>query len=95
MEEKLEFETPRTQQQIRDKARNIKVDFLKADSPLPAGFDGIALGKKERTAVINARRNPDRREDDVDDYGHVNNNYYDPEIGDGNRIMYRPSREDP
>lgn len=61
--------TPRSQQQIRDKARNMKVDFLLGDLPLPHGFDGIALGKKEREKVISYERNPDREEADIDDHG--------------------------
>ena len=65
--------TPRNQQQIRDKARNMKVDFLLGDIPLPHGFDGIALGKKEREKVISCERNPDRGEVDVDDNGNVVN----------------------
>jgi hypothetical protein len=92
MEEKLLFETHRTQQQIRDKARNVKVDFLKADQPLPAGFDGVALGKKEREAVIAAGRNPDRCELDIEE-GIVINTIYDREIGEANRIMQRTSRD--
>ncbi|KAH8661859.1 hypothetical protein BX600DRAFT_512759 [Xylariales sp. PMI_506] len=67
------FSTSRSQQSIRDKARNIKVDLLKADKPLFVGFDGIALGKKERAAIEAAGRNPDRLESDVRD-GYVTNN---------------------
>ncbi|KAL2883919.1 hypothetical protein SGCOL_000554 [Colletotrichum sp. CLE4] len=58
---------PRDQQAIRDKARNLKVDLLKADLNLYPGFDGIALGKKERLALISRGRNPDRKEADVDE----------------------------
>lgn len=68
--------TTRNQQQIRDKARNIKVDFLLGDIPLPHGFDGIALGKKEREKVISCERNPDREEADVDDNGNAINCRY-------------------
>ncbi|KAH6651768.1 hypothetical protein BKA67DRAFT_337672 [Truncatella angustata] len=74
------FTTYRTQQQIRDKARNTKVDFLKADFPLPAGFDGVALGKKEIEAVRLLGKNPTRKEDDLDDSGRVINNKWAPEI---------------
>ncbi|ORY67720.1 uncharacterized protein BCR38DRAFT_483328 [Pseudomassariella vexata] len=76
------FSVFRTQQQIRDRARNLKVDFLKADVLLPAGFDGVCLGKKEREAVIKCRRNPDRTEEDVDEDGTVINTIYDPEVED-------------
>ena len=38
-----------------------------ADLPLPPGFDLVALGWKERTRVINMRRNPDRKVEDFDE----------------------------
>jgi hypothetical protein len=73
------FSVPRNQQAIRDKARNLKVDFLKADLVLPAGFDNIALGKKERDLVIKCRRNPDRMEADVRDGIVINEIYLPPD----------------
>lgn len=77
LENELEtLSTPRNQQQIRDKARNIKVDFLLGDIPLPHGFDGIALGKKEKEKVISCERNPDREEADVDENGNAINCSY-------------------
>jgi hypothetical protein len=33
--------------------------------PLPQGFDGIALGKKERDKVRTQDRNPFRKESDI------------------------------
>ncbi|OLN96459.1 hypothetical protein CCHL11_00569 [Colletotrichum chlorophyti] len=60
------FDHPRDQQAIRDKARNLKVDMLKADLPLYPNFDNIILGKKERQALISRGKNPDRLEEDVD-----------------------------
>lgn len=80
MEEASLFESVRTQQQIRDKARNIKVDFLKTNDPLPAGFDCIALGKKEIDSIKALGLNPSRKEDDIDDNGRVINNVWDPEF---------------
>lgn len=80
MEGKKLFSTFRTQQQIRDKARNIKVEFLKADDPLPAGFDNVVLGKKEIDAVKFLGRNPSRREGDLDNGGNVTNNIWDRQL---------------
>ncbi|KAI0403055.1 hypothetical protein F4802DRAFT_322498 [Xylaria palmicola] len=68
------FETPRNQQAMRDKARNLKKAYLCADSALPSGFDMVRLSQKERDHVIAAGRNPDRMEDDVDERGRVINN---------------------
>ena len=45
---------------------------------LPPGFDLVVLGKKERQAVIAAGKNPDRREDDVDDNDNPTNTIYVP-----------------
>ncbi|WQF83182.1 hypothetical protein CDEST_08196 [Colletotrichum destructivum] len=72
------FDHPRDQQAIRDKARNLKVDLLKADLPLYPGFDGIALGKKERQALISRGKNPDRTEADVDADGNPLHTEYVP-----------------
>lgn len=70
------FETKRNQQAIRDKARNLKKGYLRADAILPSGFDFVRLSKKERDDVIAAGRNPDRMEDDIDEEGHVINNLW-------------------
>ncbi|KAI1870816.1 uncharacterized protein JN550_004962 [Neoarthrinium moseri] len=80
LEEQALFSTFRSQQAIRDKARNLKVDLLKTDVPLLAGFDAVALGKKERDAVKKAGKNPDRMEQDIDDDGNVVNNQWFPEM---------------
>jgi hypothetical protein len=82
-EEGLGLSAPRSQQAIRDKARNVKADLLKADRPLFAGFDGVALSRKEKLAVIAMGRNPDRRETDVDEDGAVINNIWTPEDEEG------------
>ncbi|KAG5933265.1 hypothetical protein E4U60_004577 [Claviceps pazoutovae] len=63
------FEIPRNQQAYRDRARNMKVDFLLADAVLPPGFDLVGLGKKEERKVVAGRRNPHRKEDDRDENG--------------------------
>ncbi|KAL0937664.1 myb DNA-binding domain-containing protein [Colletotrichum truncatum] len=76
------FDVPRDQQAIRDKARNVKVDLLKADLCLYPGFNNIALGKKERSALIARGKNPDRREEDVDIEGVPINTRYIPEDGE-------------
>ncbi|KAI1109641.1 hypothetical protein F5Y14DRAFT_20783 [Nemania sp. NC0429] len=73
--EKL-FQTKRNQQAIRDKARNLKKGYLRADAILPSGFDLVRLGKKERDDVIAAGRNPDRMEDDIDEQGRVTHNLW-------------------
>ncbi|KAJ2897471.1 hypothetical protein MKZ38_004665 [Zalerion maritima] len=72
-----EFDVGRDQQQVRDKARNLKVDFLLADAALPHGFDLVALGSKERQKVISMGKNPDRKVDDWDEEEQtVTNNIY-------------------
>ncbi|KAG6140894.1 hypothetical protein E4U28_003306 [Claviceps purpurea] len=63
------FEIPRNQQAYRDRARNMKVDFLLADAVLPPGFDLVGLGKKEEIKVEAGKRNPHRKEDDRDENG--------------------------
>ncbi|KAG6150973.1 hypothetical protein E4U11_008060 [Claviceps purpurea] len=63
------FEILRNQQAYRDRARNMKVDFLLADTVLPPGFDLVVLGKKEENKVVAGRRNPHRKEDDRDENG--------------------------
>ncbi|EAQ89938.1 hypothetical protein CHGG_06557 [Chaetomium globosum CBS 148.51] len=66
----IPFERPRDQQALRDKARLLKQDFLnRTDTLLPRGFDLVVLGKKEKEAVKAVGKNPDRKEDDVDENG--------------------------
>ncbi|KAI1392232.1 uncharacterized protein F4822DRAFT_120606 [Hypoxylon trugodes] len=76
MEKAGGFETDRNQQSLRDKARGLKVWYLEGDRLLPAGFDQVALGQKEKAAVIKCGRNPDRREDDIDEEGQLTNNIW-------------------
>ncbi|KAH6630169.1 hypothetical protein B0J18DRAFT_393415 [Chaetomium sp. MPI-SDFR-AT-0129] len=73
----IPFEHRRDQQALRDKARLLKQDFLKADVLLPRGFDLVVLGKKEREAVKAVGKNPDRREADVVNDQPVNTEYVD------------------
>ncbi|KAH6888041.1 hypothetical protein B0T10DRAFT_66049 [Thelonectria olida] len=70
------FEHPRNQQAYRDKARNMKVDYLRADAVLPPCFDLVALGRKEVDALISLGKNPYRKEDDVDQNGRAINTEY-------------------
>ncbi|KAF9879380.1 hypothetical protein CkaCkLH20_02923 [Colletotrichum karsti] len=72
----LVLDVKRDQQAIRDKARNVKVDLLKADLNLFRGFDDIFLGKKERLALIARGKNPDRKEADVDEHDIPTNTDY-------------------
>ncbi|KAI1771616.1 hypothetical protein F4818DRAFT_428412 [Hypoxylon cercidicola] len=76
MEEEGGFENYRNQQALRDKARSLKVWYLEGDWVLPAGFDQVALGQKEKNAVIKCHKNPDRREEDLDEDGRVINNIW-------------------
>ncbi|KAH6855235.1 hypothetical protein B0I37DRAFT_364287 [Chaetomium sp. MPI-CAGE-AT-0009] len=76
----IPFERPRDQQALRDKARLLKQDFLKTDTLLPRGFDLVVLGKKEKEAVRSVGKNPDRKEDDVDENGQPINTEYNPEV---------------
>ncbi|KAF3062090.1 hypothetical protein GL218_02782 [Daldinia childiae] len=71
-----DFETPRNQQQVRDKARGLKVLYLEGDQVLPLGFDQVVLGQKEKAAVIRCGKNPDRQEDDLNEYGEITNNIW-------------------
>ncbi|OIW30504.1 hypothetical protein CONLIGDRAFT_281864 [Coniochaeta ligniaria NRRL 30616] len=75
----IPFEHPRDQQALRDKARLLKQDMLKADACLSPGFDLVVLGKKERQAVIACGKNPDRKEADIDDDDQPTNTVY---VGD-------------
>ncbi|KAI5464101.1 hypothetical protein BGZ63DRAFT_421180 [Mariannaea sp. PMI_226] len=72
------FEHPRNQQAYRDKARNMKVDYLLTDAVLPPCFDLVALSKKEIDRLISFGKNPHRREDDVDQDGRAVNTEYLP-----------------
>lgn len=60
------FQHPRNQQAYRDKARNMKVDYLMTDAVLPPCFDGVALGRKEIARLIALGKNPYRKEAEVD-----------------------------
>lgn len=60
------FEHPRNQQAYRDKARNMKVDYLMTDAILPPCFDLVALGKKEIARLQALGKNPYRRESEID-----------------------------
>lgn len=62
------FDHRRNQQAYRDKARNMKVDFLMLDKALPPCFDLVHLGKKEITRLQSLGKNPWRRERDVDEW---------------------------
>ncbi|TRX93994.1 hypothetical protein FHL15_005072 [Xylaria flabelliformis] len=76
MEKEGGFQTPRNQQAIRDKARNLKKGYLCADAILPSGFDYVYLSKKERDDVIASGHNPDRSENDIDEHGRVTRNLW-------------------
>lgn len=76
MERANGFEHRRNQQALRDKARGLKVWYLEGDRVLPPGFDQVALGQKEKASVIKCGRNPERREDDMDENGQVTNNLW-------------------
>jgi hypothetical protein len=76
MEREGGFQIYRNQQAIRDKARNLKKGYLCADAILPNGFDYVYLSKKERDDVIASGHNPERREEDIDEDGHVINNLW-------------------
>ncbi|KAK8070839.1 hypothetical protein PG997_011042 [Apiospora hydei] len=60
------YEVERNQQQIRDKARNVKVSCLESRAPLWAGFDAVVLSYKEKQRLIKLGLNPDRMEDDFE-----------------------------
>ncbi|KAL6807523.1 hypothetical protein GGI42DRAFT_247209 [Trichoderma sp. SZMC 28013] len=67
------FELPRNAQAYRDRARNMKVDFLISDAVLPQGFDLVTLSKKEIDRLQKLGKNPARRERDVDRNGKPTN----------------------
>ncbi|KAK8073885.1 hypothetical protein PG994_004784 [Apiospora phragmitis] len=66
LEEIQGYEVWRSQQQIRDRARNEKVKTLEGRSLLWSGFDDVVLGYKEKQHLIKLGLNPDRKEDDFD-----------------------------
>ncbi|OTA02545.1 hypothetical protein A9Z42_0029200 [Trichoderma parareesei] len=72
------FQHPRNAQAYRDKARNLKVDFLISDALLPEGFDQVALSQKEVDKVRNAGKNPCRLERHVDGHGRPTHTAYIP-----------------
>lgn len=72
------FQYARNQQAYRDRARNLKVDYLITDRVLPPGFDKVALGKKEITKVMEAGKNPFRLEYEIGGDGRAVNTEYDP-----------------
>ncbi|KFY98529.1 hypothetical protein V500_01629 [Pseudogymnoascus sp. VKM F-4518 (FW-2643)] len=59
------FHEKRGQVSLKDKARNMKVDYLISRAPLPRNFDLIALGKKEVDKVLNKGQNPYRKEGEI------------------------------
>ncbi|PNP51126.1 hypothetical protein THARTR1_08188 [Trichoderma harzianum] len=67
------FELPRNAQAYRDRARNMKVDFLISDAVLPRGFDLVTLSKKEIDRLQKLGKNHARRERDVDRNGRPTN----------------------
>ncbi|KAM0439658.1 hypothetical protein ACHAPT_000750 [Fusarium lateritium] len=60
-----EFETKRNQQAYRDKARNLKVDFLMMDKLLPPCFNEVHLEAKGVEKLKRNGKNPFRREEHV------------------------------
>lgn len=70
---------PRDQKQMKDKARNLKVSYLKNNRPLPPGFDEIRIDAKGRAQIMAAGYNPDRMENDIDENGDLFNTYPDQE----------------
>jgi hypothetical protein len=77
-EESHRFELPRNAQAYRDRARNMKVDFLISDAALPRGFDLVTFSKKEIDRVEKLGKNPNRTEADVDRNGRPTNTAYVP-----------------
>ncbi|RFU81883.1 sant swi3, ada2, n-cor and tfiiib dna-binding domain-containing [Trichoderma arundinaceum] len=72
-EDSHRFELPRNAQAYRDRARNMKVDFLISDAVLPQGFDLVTLSKKEIDRLQKLGKNHERRESDVDRNGRPTN----------------------
>ncbi|QUC20115.1 uncharacterized protein UV8b_04356 [Ustilaginoidea virens] len=71
-----EFCHRRNHQAFRDKARNLKVDFLLTDRVLPPYFDNVALGGKEISKLKASGKNPFRQEADLDSHGRPINTSY-------------------
>ncbi|KAH6607364.1 sant swi3 [Trichoderma cornu-damae] len=67
------FQLPRNAQAYRDRARNMKVDFLISDAVLPQGFDLVTLSRKEIERLHKLGKNHERRERDVDRNGKPTN----------------------
>lgn len=87
------FEVVRNQQAFRDKARNMKVDYLITDAVLPPCFDLVALGKKENERLIAMGKNPGRREADLDDQGMPINTAFVPKPREEEREDLPPQHE--
>ncbi|CAG8976934.1 hypothetical protein HYALB_00008845 [Hymenoscyphus albidus] len=51
IERKARFDVERNQVQLKDKARNMKVNFIKAKVDLPYNFDQVTIGKKELAII--------------------------------------------
>ncbi|KPM40469.1 hypothetical protein AK830_g6094 [Neonectria ditissima] len=75
-----QFEHPRNQQAYRDKARNMKVDYLLTDAILPPCFDLVVLSKKEINRLISIGKNPYRKESEINEEGEAVNTEYDGEL---------------
>ncbi|UKZ60572.1 uncharacterized protein TrAtP1_001845 [Trichoderma atroviride] len=81
-EDSQKFELPRNAQAYRDRARNMKVDFLISDAVLPRGFDLVTFSKKEIDRVQKLGKNPARMEADVDRNGRPINTQYVPPVAE-------------
>lgn len=77
-EDRHRFELPRNAQAYRDRARNMKVDFLISDAVLPRGFDLVTLSRKENDRLQKLGKNPARLEADVDRNGRPTHTEYVP-----------------
>jgi hypothetical protein len=73
------WDYPRGQFGYRDKARNMKLEYLAMDAVLPPAFDLVYLGKKEIERLISLGKNPFRRERDLDEWGRPFGTEYVPE----------------
>ncbi|KAL7947715.1 hypothetical protein V8C42DRAFT_315370, partial [Trichoderma barbatum] len=67
------FQLPRNAQAYRDRARNMKVDFLISNAVLPRGFDLVMLSRKEIDRLQKLGKNHARRESDIDRNGRPTN----------------------
>lgn len=59
-----------------EKRMLISRHLFRADGVLPPSFDLVVLGKKEKNAVIQCGRNPDRQENDLDEENRPTNTVY-------------------